>query len=117
MPLEPHERQLLNNLLQRSHSTRSQDRGSEHSHSSTSTHHDTQPLPLPRPCSSRRLTSNSLMVHDTANVPHPQDLSRYSQIFNRSRCLFVIFHKAAFSLARIINLSPCHRHAVGVRGA
>lgn len=76
VPLEPHERQLLNNLLHRSHSTRSQDRGSDHSQSSTSTHHDGQPLSLPRTWSARRLTTGSLMMHDTSNLQDPQDLSR-----------------------------------------
>ncbi|KAL0025760.1 hypothetical protein WJX77_009812 [Trebouxia sp. C0004] len=76
VPLEPHERQLLNNLLHRSHSTRSQDRGSDHSQSSTSTHHDGQPLSLPRTWSARRLTTGSLMMHDTSNLQDPQDLPR-----------------------------------------
>jgi len=76
MPLEPHERQLLNNLLHRSHSSRSQDRGSDHSQSSTSTHHDGQPLSLPRTWGSRRLTTGSLLMHDTSNLQEPHDLSR-----------------------------------------
>ncbi len=79
VPLEPHERQLLNNLLHRSHSTRSQDRGSDHSQSSASTHHDGQPLSLPRTWSARRLTTGSLMMHDTSNLQDPQDLSRWEQ--------------------------------------
>lgn len=76
VPLEPHERQLLNNLLHRSHSTRSQDRGSDHSQSSASTHHDGQPSSLPRTWSARRLTTGSLMMHDTSNLQDPQDLAR-----------------------------------------
>lgn len=76
VPLEPHERQLLNNLLHRSQSTRSQDRASDHSQSSTSTHHDSQPLSLPRTWSARRLTTGSLMMHDTGDLQDPQDLSR-----------------------------------------
>ena len=80
VPLEPHERQLLNNLLHRSHSTRSQDRCSDHSHSSTSTHMDSQPLSLPRSWSARRLTSGSLMLHDTSALQDPHDLSRYKSI-------------------------------------
>jgi hypothetical protein len=81
VPLEPHERQLLNNLLHRSHSTRSQDRGSDHSQSSASTHHDGQPSSLPRTWSARRLTTGSLMMHDTSNLQDPQDLSRWDQRF------------------------------------
>lgn len=78
VPLEPHERQLLNNLLHRSHSTRSQDRLSDHSHShsSASTHMDSQPLSLSRSWSARRLTSGSLMLHDTSALQDPHDLSR-----------------------------------------
>lgn len=75
-PLEPHERQLLNSLLHRSNSTRSQDRFSDHSQSSASTHMDTQPLSLPRSWSARRLTSGSLMLHDTSALQDPHDLSR-----------------------------------------
>ena len=76
VPLEPHERQLLTNLLHRSYSTRSQDRGSDHSLSSASTQMDTQPLPLPRTWSARQLTSGSLMMHDTSALQAPHDLSR-----------------------------------------
>ena len=76
VPLEPHERQLLNNLLHRSYSMRSQDRGSDHSHSSASTHLDSQPLSLPPTWSGRRLSSSSLMTHDTTALQDPHDLSR-----------------------------------------
>ena len=84
VPLEPHERQLLNNLLHRSNSTRSQDRFSDHSQSSTSTHMDSQPLSLPRSWSARRLTSGSLMLHDTSALRDPHDLSRYKPLFHLS---------------------------------
>lgn len=77
VPLDPHERQLLNNLLRRSHSTRSQDRSSDQSQSSTSTHMDSQPLSLPRTWSARRLTTGSLMMHDTTALQESPDLSRY----------------------------------------
>ena len=81
VPLEPHERQLLSNLLHRSHSTRSQDRSSDHSHSSASTHHEGQmPLSrlhsLPRSLSDRRLTSDSVLLHDKGMLQEPSDLSR-----------------------------------------
>lgn len=91
MPLEPHERQLLNNLLHRSNSTRSQDRCSDHSQSqsSTSTHMDSQPLSLPRSWSARRLTSGSLMLHDTSALQDPHDLSRY-QLFLLSNCQLAV---------------------------
>lgn len=84
VPLEPHERQLLNNLLHRSNSMRSQDRCSDHSQSSTSTHMDSQPLSLPRSWSARRLTSGSLMLHDTSALQDPHDLSRYKPMFHLS---------------------------------
>lgn len=84
VPLEPHERQLLNNLLHRSNSTRSQDRYSDHSQSSTSTHMDSQPLSLPRSWSARRLTSGSLMLHNTSALQDPHDLSRYKPMCHLS---------------------------------
>lgn len=83
VPLEPHEHQLLNNLLHRSHSTRSQDRSSDRSHSSASTHHDGQ-LPLsrlhslPRSFSDRRLSSNSVLRCDKGMLHEPSELSRYT---------------------------------------
>ena len=86
VPLEPHERQLLNNLLHRSHSTRSQDRASDHSQSSTSTHHDGLPLSLPRTWSARRLTPGSLMMHANSNLQDPHDLSR-SECASDTVCL------------------------------
>ena len=89
VPLEPHERQLLNNLLHRSHSTRSQDRGSDHSLSSASTHMDSQPLSLPRTWSARRLTSGSLMMHDTSALQEPHDLSRCDTSSMRSDCTYL----------------------------
>ena len=92
VPLEPHERQLLNNLLHRSNSTRSQDRCSDHSQSqsSTSTHMDSQPLSLPRSWSARRLTSGSLMLHDTSALQDPHDLSRYQPFRHFTACQLAI---------------------------
>lgn len=107
VPLEPHERQLLNNLLHRSNSTRSQDRCSDHSQSqsSTSTHLDSQPLSLPRSWSARRLTSGSLMLHDTSALQDPHDLSRY-QLF---------LHFSAGQLATI-HTFPQMRHWLATLG-
>ena len=92
VPLEPHERQLLNNLLHRSNSTRSQDRCSDHSQSqsSTSTHMDSQPLSLPRSWSARRLTSGSLMLHDTSALQDPHDMSRYQLCLHFSTCQLAV---------------------------
>lgn len=86
IPLEAHERQLLNNLLRRSHSTGSQDRSSDHSHSSASTYHDGQmPLSrlhsLPRSFSDRRLSPNSMLLHDKSMLHEPSDLSRCGILF------------------------------------
>ena len=82
IPLDPHERQLLGNLLQRSHSARSHDRSSEHSHSSASTHHDVTPLSrlhsLSRSLSERHLTPTSVLQHDKRLLEEPSDLSRYT---------------------------------------
>ena len=103
VPLEPHEKQLLNNLLHRSNSTRSQDRFSDHSQSSTSTHMDSQPLSLPRSWSARRLTSGSLMLHDTSALQDPHDLSRYTLNLPANCLAACTYHNIAIDCVSWVN--------------